>query len=100
MRAFKLQDQSGRYVKCVACGRHVDNELLQMQDEVAIFFGKVLQGLRNDVGSVWLYDNAHVVLWQKSCVTPSPRICMELRKWIHFFSLAQSSTRKGKKRVR
>ena len=42
----------------IACGRHVDNELLQTQNGVMIFLGKALPGLRDDVSPIWLYDNA------------------------------------------
>ena len=79
MRSFRLQDQSGRYVRCTACGRHVDNELLLAQNEVTLFFTKALVGLHGDAGSLWLYDTSHVTLHRQQCITPSAQVCMELR---------------------
>ena len=79
MKSFRLQDQSGRYVRCTVCGRHVDNVALRANNEVILFFAKALPGLRGDPGSLWVYDSSHIVLRRQGCQPPSARVCMELR---------------------
>ena len=79
MMAFRLQDQSGRYVMCTACGRHVDNVLLEEGNKVTLFFAKALSGLGGENGSLWMFDNSHIVLWRKDCMIPTGNTQVELR---------------------
>jgi hypothetical protein len=64
---------------CTACGRHVDNVLLEEQNKVTIFFAKALPGLQGDAGSLWVYDNAYVIFWKSGCLIPSASVLVELR---------------------
>ena len=79
MRNFQLQDQTGRYVLCTAFGRHVDNTLLVELNEVVLFFAKAMGGLNQSSGSLWMYDDSHVVFLSSRVSAPPARKIVELR---------------------
>ena len=73
MKAFCLQDGTGRWVRCTAHGRHVDNPALAKGNEVVLFFSTALAGLGSKAGQVWVYDDAHIFHTRSSCLFPEPR---------------------------
>jgi hypothetical protein len=79
MRSFQLQDQTGRYVLCTAFGRHVDNRLLVELNEVVLFFAKAIVGLNQASGSLWMYDDSHIVFLASRVSVPPARKLVELR---------------------
>ena len=79
MKVFRLQDHGGRFVMCIAFGRHVDNILLEEGNKVTLFFAKALSGLGGNYGSLWMYDTTHIVLWKKECMIPEGSTLVELR---------------------
>ena len=64
MRSFKVHDNQGQYLRCIAFGRHVDNEIITVGNDIGIFFGTAL---RNYLSCFWLYDHAHVVHFDSGC---------------------------------
>ena len=64
-REFKLQNAAGKYVVCIAFGRHADNELLAPFNEVIVYFASGKTDLRQRSGILWLYDESHIVLVRK-----------------------------------
>ena len=79
MRRFRLVDLCGKYVDCVAFGRQAENTLIAEGNDIIIYFASALEGLRMSTGSLWLYDECHVVLQRGGCVPPQLRQHMELR---------------------
>ena len=79
MKTFRLHDHSGRYVHCVALGRHVDNDCLAHLNEVVLYFATAKAGLNNGAGQLWMYDESHIVLVGNRYCVPPASICMELR---------------------
>ena len=61
-REFKLQGSGGKYISCIAFGRHADSELLAPHNEVILYFASGKSDLRQRVGVLWLYDESHVML--------------------------------------
>jgi hypothetical protein len=61
MQNFKLHDNTGSYVQCVACGRHVDNSGFAELNEVVLYFATALLGLSHSPGQLWMYDQSHIV---------------------------------------
>ena len=80
MKAFKLQDNTGKYVQCVAFGRHVDNPIISENTEVVLYFAQALAGRGNYTGQLWLYDESHVSMLRSECAAPSARQHIELRQ--------------------
>ena len=79
MKHFKLHDQTGRFVHCVALGRQVDNEFIAECNEVVLYFAKALPGVAGAQGQLWMYDESHIVLVGRRFGVPPARLCMELR---------------------
>ena len=72
-RNFTLVDKSGKYIYCVAKGRHAENEFLANNNEIAIYFAKAQEGRGNNPNSLWLYDECHIVLLRASRETPQKK---------------------------
>ena len=79
MREFKLQDPAGKYVPCAALGRHSSSVLLEVCNEVILFFCTGSEGLSSGPGKLWIYDESHILLLRKQCSMPPAKICIELR---------------------
>ena len=79
MRNFTLQDEAGRYVQCVVCGRHVDNDFLEERNEVILYFARALTGLNQRAGQLWMYDDSHIVLLDTRSTLPPSKISVELK---------------------
>ena len=73
IRKYTLVDRSGKYISCVALGRHAENEILQDNNEIAIYFGRAQEGRGNNPGSLWLYDECHVVLLRANRESPQKK---------------------------
>ena len=74
-----MHDKRGQYLHCIAYGRHVENELVAVGNDIGMFFGTAQSGLNNNAGSVWLYDDAHVVLFEAGCTVMKEAVTIELR---------------------
>ena len=75
MRAFKLQDSSGKWVTCMVHGRHASNEHLVVNNEIVIFFGVAMAGKEGQAGQIWVYDDAHVIKTKANVrVSVGPRV--------------------------
>ena len=79
MKSFKLQDRQGRFVNCMACGRHVDNSSLECQNEITLFFAVAKSGLYNEPSALWIYDNAHIKFNRRGSVIAKAQVCMTLQ---------------------
>jgi hypothetical protein len=77
MKNFKLHDNTGRYVQCVLCGRHVDNSGIVELNEVILYFATAMSGLNDSPGQLWMYDQSHIVALGVRICVPPPRICMD-----------------------
>ena len=75
----KLHDNTGRYVQCVACGRHVDNSGIAELNEVVLYFATALAGIGDSHGQLWMYDDSHIVCLGVRVSVPPARICMDFR---------------------
>lgn len=78
LRRFSMQDDAGRYVRCVALGRHVDNPVLRARNEVILYFAKAQPGLNQSAGQLWLYDDAHMVMTRPNRFLAPPDTEVEL----------------------
>ena len=79
MQAFQLVDGTGKYVSCLCFARHADQENIQDGNEIILYFAAAQVGLSGNPGSLWLYNEAHVVYLRKSTFCPQPRPHMEPR---------------------
>ena len=79
MREFTLQDSSGRYVSCKAFGRHAGNTVIANNKQIIMYFVTAKAGYTNQTGSLWLFDDAHVVELRAWCHVPPARQLIELR---------------------
>ena len=73
IRKYTLVDRSGKYISCVALGRHAENEILEDNNEIVIYFGRAQEGRGNTQGSLWLYDECHIVLLRAGRETPQKK---------------------------
>ena len=78
MIQFKLHDPAGRYVSCIAFGRHAANPNLQNGNEVVLFYATAQSGLNNNPGNVWMYDESHVLLLRTGCAERRATAYMQL----------------------
>ena len=78
-REFTLQDSSGKYVCCKAFGRHAGNTVIANNKQIIMYFVTAKVGLSNQTGSLWLFDEAHVVELRAWCHVPPARQLIELR---------------------
>ena len=79
MQQFKLHDTTGRYVTCMAFGRHAGSECIADGNEVILYFSTATAGLANKPGALWLYDEAHVVLLRQNCTPPPAKTFVDLQ---------------------
>ena len=79
MQEFRLLDCSGKYVSCRAFGRHAGNALIANGSQIILYFALAKIGLSNQPGSLWLYDEAHVVEIASGRSMPVAKYQMELR---------------------
>jgi len=80
MQEFRFHDRQGRYVMCRAFGRHAGSTLIVSGAEIIVYFASAKVGLSNQPGSLWLYDEAHVVALGQGFDIPTSRQLMELRE--------------------
>ena len=73
MQSSKLQDKTGKYVPCVACGRHAGKSCLEDGAEVVTYFAAALEGLQGTPGQLWMYDLSHIVQLRRNCAMPPAR---------------------------
>ena len=79
MRSFRLQDNTGRWVACVAYDGAAEDACIANGNEVIIFFASAQDGLSNVPGQLWSYDRSHVMLLRVDCSIPSCLTQMEMR---------------------
>ena len=79
MQDFRLVDSSGRYVMCKAFGRHAGNALIASGNQIILYFANARVGLSNQPGSLWLYDEAHIVVIAHAQTVPASKHLCELR---------------------
>ena len=79
MQSFKFHDCTGRHLSCMAFGRHAGTPAIAEGNEIIIYFASGLAGLQGKPGSLWLYDEAHVVCLRKNCKPPVARHFIDLR---------------------
>ena len=79
MRAFRVVDAVGHYVHCVAFGRHAEDERLEDNCEVALYFVHARAGLDGKNGSLWLYDESHLAVLRHAAVAPAQRHEVQLK---------------------
>jgi len=79
MQEFKLVDAAGRWVQCITFGRHSGTNLLEEGNDVCLFFASAQSGLKGRPGSLWLYDESHIVKFRATENTPAIRLQMELK---------------------
>jgi len=79
MKTFRLQDYNGKYVQCVAFGRHANNIHLSDRNEVVLYFATALAGRGSSPGQLWMYDETHIVKLNTVATVPSVRQLVELR---------------------
>jgi hypothetical protein len=70
MRGFKLHAADGCYVRCLAYGRHVDNECLQAGNQIILYFCSAQSGLGSSSGQLWLYNESHIVRVKSGVAVP------------------------------
>ena len=77
--AFRLHDKIGNYVMCCALGRHAESDLLQESNELVLYFTNAQPGINNSPGSLWIYDDSHIIKLRSNCTVPLARNHIQLR---------------------
>lgn len=80
MRKFLLHGTSGKYVECLALGRHTFNRCIADGNEIVIYFaqGKTSSSA-NQNGSLWIFDDGHMVTLRNGVKIPNSRTALEFR---------------------
>ena len=84
-RNFKLADEHGTWMHCVAHGRHAESEFLENMRRIVAYFVTGRPALKESLQTVWLFKDAFIaplelrifsplmeqVIWQESVVSSS-----------------------------
>ena len=79
MRSFKLHDNTGKSVACVAFGRQTDSTAMVSGNEVILFFAQSLAGLQGYNGALWMFDACHIAWLRQDCFIPPEKVVIELK---------------------
>ena len=60
-RNFKLADDAGKWVHCIAHGKHTENESLKEKGYIVVYFGWGRGGLGSSPPALWLFKDTFVV---------------------------------------
>ena len=69
MQSFTLLDTGGKFLRCLAMGRHCGSEALENKTEVIIFFSQAKAGTQEGQqrkGVVWVFNESHVVVCRRN----------------------------------
>ena len=69
-RNFKLADEHGMWVNCVAHGKHADSALLVDMNRIVGYFGAGRPAIGSSPQTVWLFKDAFIVPLERGIVTP------------------------------
>ena len=69
-RNFKLADENGMWVNCVAHGKHADRALLVVMNRIVAYFCAGRQALNSSPHTVWLFKDAFIVPLERRTVSP------------------------------
>ena len=73
MRPFKLCDALGKYVRCIAHGRHAENELLTAGAFLILSFASASRDRQTNSVCFWLFDETHVAVEYTDSEMPTSR---------------------------
>ena len=80
MRSFKLHDNTGKCISCVAYGRQASSSALIVNSEIIIFFAQALPANQNNMGALWIFDTAHIVKLRQNCKIPQLQDMITLKE--------------------
>ena len=69
-RNFKLADDHGVWVNCVAHGKHADSALLVDMNRIVAYFGAGRPAIGSSPQTVWLFKDAFIVPLERRIVSP------------------------------
>ena len=69
-RNFKLADEHGMWMHCVAHGRHAESESLENMRRIVAYFGTGRPALKESPQTVWLFKDAFIVPLDLRIVSP------------------------------
>ena len=69
-RNFKLADEHGMWVNCVAHGKHAESALLVDMNRIVAYFGAGRPALGSSPQTVWLFKDAFIVPLERRIVSP------------------------------
>ena len=68
---FKLRSPRGKYVGVIAMGRHANNDVIVAENEIAIYFATGKQDFQHKFGTLWIFDESHIILLSRCSVPGS-----------------------------
>ena len=60
-RKFKLADEQGNWIHCVAHGRHADNNSLTNFLQIVIYFSSGRPSIGHSPQAIWIFNDAFMV---------------------------------------
>ena len=69
-RKFKLADEQGNWVHCVARGRHAENNSLESFLRIVIYFGSGILATRHAPQAIALFEDAFIIPLQRRSNPP------------------------------
>ena len=69
-RNFKLADEQGNWVHCVAHGRHAEDSSLENFLRIVVYFGIGRRSIGNTPQAIWIYKNAFMVSLERRIGSP------------------------------
>ena len=69
-RNFKLADDEGQWIHCIAHGRHAEGTFLQNMQRIIVYFGAGRSGLGTTPQALWLFKDSFIVPLERRLVSP------------------------------
>ena len=69
-RNFKLADDTGKWIKCVAHGRHAESKVLENMRHIVAYFCAGRSAVGNSTQSLWLFKDAFILPLERRVVAP------------------------------
>ena len=80
MRKFVLHGTTGKYVECLALGRHTSNRCIADGNEIVIYFAQgKSSSSANQNDSLWIFDDGHMVTLRQGVKIPNSRTAVDFR---------------------
>ena len=78
LQKIRLQDGSGKAVIVMAFDRQVEHDAVIVGNRIMLYFLSATPGLNGRAGTLWAFNESHIVLVRRDCAVESVREEIEI----------------------